>query len=90
MEDALAALRDGDSVLVDVATADGAAFLNTASTGVYVDLVKAREKLEPTVGKWPAMLVGARRRAAHEQAGRPDRERPPPPGLAAFRRQLPV
>ena len=57
VDDALAALRDGDSVLVDVATADGAAFLNTASTGVYVDLVKAREKLEPAVGKWPAMLV---------------------------------
>ena len=57
VDDALDALRDGDSVLVDVATADGAAFLNTASTGVYVDLVKAREKLEPTMGKWPAMLV---------------------------------
>ncbi len=57
VDDALAALRDGDSVLVDVATADGAAFLNTASTGVYVDLVKAREKLEPAMGKWPAMLV---------------------------------
>jgi undecaprenyl-diphosphatase len=56
-DDALDALRDGDSVLVDVATADGAAFLNTASTGVYVDLVKAREKLEPAVGKWPAMLI---------------------------------
>ena len=57
VDDALAALRDGDSVLVDVATADGAAFLNTASTGVYVDLVKAREELEPAVGKWPAMLI---------------------------------
>ena len=57
VDDALAALRDGDSVLVDVATADGAAFLNTASAGVYVDLVKAREKLEPAMGKWPAMLI---------------------------------
>ena len=57
VDDALDALRVGDSVLVDVATADGAAFLNTASTGVYVDLVKAREKLEPAIGKWPAMLV---------------------------------
>jgi undecaprenyl-diphosphatase len=57
-DDALAALREGDSVLVDVATADGAAFLNTASTGVYVDLVKARKRIEPTFGKWPAMLIG--------------------------------
>ena len=61
VDDALDALRDGDSVLVDVATADGAAFLNTASTGVYVDLVKAREKLEPAIGKWPAMLVALAR-----------------------------
>jgi undecaprenyl-diphosphatase len=56
-DDALAALRDGNSVLVDVGTADGAAFLNTASTGVYVDLVKARDRLEPSLGKWPAMLI---------------------------------
>jgi diacylglycerol kinase family enzyme len=57
-DDALAAIRNGDSVLVDVATADGAAFLNTASTGVYVDLVKARKRIEPALGKWPAMLIG--------------------------------
>lgn len=56
-DDALAALRDGDSVLVDVGAADGAAFPNTASTGVYVGLVKARERLEPSLGKWPAMLI---------------------------------
>jgi diacylglycerol kinase family enzyme len=56
-EDALAALRRGDSVLVDVGTADGAAFLNTTSTGVYVDLVKARKRIEPVLGKWPAVLI---------------------------------
>jgi diacylglycerol kinase family enzyme/membrane-associated phospholipid phosphatase len=56
-DDALAALRDGDSVLVDVAAADGEAFLNTASTGVYVDLVSAREEIEPVLGKWPAVLI---------------------------------
>lgn len=56
-EDALAALRRGDSVLVDVGTADRAAFLNTASTGVYVDLVKARKRIEPILGKWPAVLL---------------------------------
>jgi diacylglycerol kinase family enzyme/membrane-associated phospholipid phosphatase len=56
-DDALAALREGDSVLVDVASAGGAAFVNTASTGVYVDLVRAREEIEPALGKWPAVLV---------------------------------
>lgn len=56
-EDALAALRAGDSVLVDVAVAGQRSFLNTASTGVYVDLVRAREELEERLGKWPAVLV---------------------------------
>ena len=56
-DDALAALREGDSVLVDVASADGDAFVNTASTGVYVDLVSAREEIEPALGKWPAVMV---------------------------------
>jgi diacylglycerol kinase family enzyme len=56
-DDALAALRDGDSVLVDVASAGGDAFVNTASTGVYVDLVSARQEIEPALGKWPAVLV---------------------------------
>ena len=56
-QDALAALSRGDSVLVDVGTADSAAFLNTASTGVYVDLVQARKRIEPVLGKWPAVLI---------------------------------
>lgn len=56
--DALAALASGDSVLVDVGSAGGEAFLNTASTGAYVDLVSEREKIEPAIGKWPAMMIG--------------------------------
>ncbi len=55
--DALDALRAGDSVLVDVAMAGKRTFLNTASTGVYVDLVRARDDLEGRLGKWPAVLV---------------------------------
>jgi diacylglycerol kinase family enzyme/membrane-associated phospholipid phosphatase len=57
VDDALAALAGGDSVLVDVATADGQAFLNTASAGAYADLVRAREQIEPALGKWPAMMI---------------------------------
>ena len=56
-DDALAALHEGDSVLVDVAAANGDAFVNTASTGVYVDLVRAREEVEQAFGKWPAVLI---------------------------------
>jgi diacylglycerol kinase family enzyme/membrane-associated phospholipid phosphatase len=66
-DDALAALRGGDSVLVDVASADGEAFLNTASTGVYVDLVLARERMEENLGKWPAVLVALVHVLRHSQ-----------------------
>jgi diacylglycerol kinase family enzyme len=55
--DAVDALQAGDSVLVDMAVADDRPFLNTASTGVYVDLVRAREELEERLGKWPAVLI---------------------------------
>jgi membrane-associated phospholipid phosphatase/diacylglycerol kinase family enzyme len=60
-DDAVTALRDGDSVLVDVATADNDVFLNTASVGVYTELVKARRQLEGRIGKWPAVLVALSR-----------------------------
>jgi undecaprenyl-diphosphatase len=56
-DDAVAALRAGDSVLVDVADAGDQVFLNTASTGIYVDLVRTRQSLEARLGKWPAVLV---------------------------------
>ena len=59
--DAVDALRAGDSVLVDVAMADHRPFLNTASTGVYADLVRAREELEERLGKWPAVVVALAR-----------------------------
>ena len=55
--DAVTALRAGDAVLVDVARAGQRSFVNTASTGIYVDLVRAREEYEQRLGKWPAVLV---------------------------------
>jgi undecaprenyl-diphosphatase len=55
--EAVAALRAGDAVLVDVARAGKRSFINTASTGIYVDLVRAREHHEEELGKWPAVLV---------------------------------
>jgi undecaprenyl-diphosphatase len=56
-EDAIAAVRDGHLVAVDLGSIDGKPFLNTASFGSYSDLVDARERLEGRIGKWPAMLV---------------------------------
>jgi len=59
--DAVAALQAGDCVLVDVASAGPRSFVNTASTGMYVDLVRARQELEDRLGKWPAVLVALAR-----------------------------
>lgn len=55
--DAVRAVEAGVAADVDVALIDGKPFLNTASFGSYVELVDAREKLESTIGKWPAVLV---------------------------------
>jgi len=57
VDDALAALRAGEAVLVDVGMAGHRPFINTSSTGVYVDLVHARQGLEKAVGRRPALLV---------------------------------
>ena len=90
----MAALRAGEAVLVDVGIAAGQPFVNTSSTGVYVDLVHAREELEGLLGRRglgrrPAEVVGLiqvlRRSRPHELIldGRPA-------AVAVFRRQLPV
>jgi undecaprenyl-diphosphatase len=55
--DALAALRDGEAAVVDLGLAGGRPFVNTSSTGVYVDLVNARRQLEPVLGKRLAGVV---------------------------------
>ena len=57
VEDAAAAVQAGRTVAVDVGSIDGKTFLNTASFGAYTELVDARERLEGTLGKWPALVV---------------------------------
>ncbi|HUR76174.1 MAG TPA: diacylglycerol kinase family protein [Sporichthya sp.] len=61
VQDALDALRAGEACWVDVggAEVDGTpqVFLNTASLGGYSEMVRARERLEERLGKWPAMVV---------------------------------
>ena len=51
------ALRAGEVGRIDVGRIDGRPFLNTASFGSYAELVDARERLEPVMGKWLAMVV---------------------------------
>jgi diacylglycerol kinase family enzyme len=57
VDDAVAAVKKGQAVGIDVATIDGKTFLNAASFGGYVEFVDAREKLERRIGKWPAVAI---------------------------------
>jgi len=59
--DAAAALAGGYAVEVDLPSIDGHPFVNTASFGVYAELVDAREAREDRIGKWPALLIAALR-----------------------------
>ena len=56
-QDAVAALRAGEAVAVDVGCAGSRTFINISSTGIYVDLVKAREQLQPLLSKRPAEVI---------------------------------
>lgn len=68
--DPLAALQvvaDGHGTLIDVGEVNGHYFLNNSSIGLYVDIVRDRERQQTRLGrgKWPAFtwaLVGALRR----------------------------
>jgi undecaprenyl-diphosphatase len=60
------AIKHGSAVAVDIGRVDGlgvgtealtGVFVNTASFGSYPDMVAIRERFEPTIGKWPAMVV---------------------------------
>lgn len=61
LEDAVAAVGPGRAAAVDVATIDGRSFVNSASFGAYVDLIRIRERLEGRLGKWPALVVALAR-----------------------------
>ncbi len=67
VQDAIAAVKGGEAVGVDVATIGGHVFLNTASFGSYVELVDARERLEKRIGKWPAVVVALIRVLRHSE-----------------------
>lgn len=56
--DAVAAVRAGTAVRVDLGLAGDEVFVNTASIGLYVDLVRFRERWQRKLGKWPAMALG--------------------------------
>ena len=84
-DDALAALAAGDAVQVDVGIAGKQSFLNTSSTGVYVDLVHARARLRAQNRQVARAHRRSRPRAAAQPPARCLRERPPQAALAALR-----
>ncbi|MGW4424283.1 phosphatase PAP2 family protein [Streptosporangium sp. NPDC004631] len=54
--DAVGAYRAGELAAVDVGEVAGGVFVNTASLGLYPELVDRRERLQGRIGKWPALL----------------------------------
>jgi diacylglycerol kinase family enzyme/membrane-associated phospholipid phosphatase len=56
-DDAAEAVIKGNAVRVDVAAVNGTPFLNTASIGVYPQVVERRDALSHRMGKWVAMSV---------------------------------
>lgn len=57
LESAAAAARDGATAAVPVGIVDDLTFLNTATFGLYADMVRRRERLRKLLRKWPAAAV---------------------------------
>lgn len=53
---------------VDVARVNGRLFLNTSSIGLYANYVRVRERLESSLGYWPASALAMVRTFARAQA----------------------
>lgn len=67
LSDALQCIADGHTVQLDVGEVNGSYFLNNSSIGLYVDVVRDRERQQTRLGrgKWPAFVwatLGALRR----------------------------
>ena len=60
-----AAIEAGTAAQVDIATINGAVFLNTASIGGYPELVRRRDRLSHRIGKWPAAAYALYRTLRH-------------------------
>lgn len=63
----VAAVENGAAGMVDLATIDGVAFLNTSSIGHYPEMVRRRDKYSKRMGKWPATAYAILRTLRHEQ-----------------------
>ncbi|MGI8626417.1 MAG: bifunctional phosphatase PAP2/diacylglycerol kinase family protein [Geodermatophilaceae bacterium] len=59
IEDVVAGIEAGEAIRVDIAEVGGIPFLNTASIGVYPEMVRRRDELAPRLGKWPSLVIAA-------------------------------
>jgi diacylglycerol kinase family enzyme len=57
VEAAIRALRDPKVDRISVGMVDDRVFLNTATFGLYAEVVRRRERLRRYTGKWPAALL---------------------------------
>jgi len=81
--DTVAAVESGTAGMVDLATIDGTAFLNTASIGGYPEMVSRRDRYSHRMGKWPATayaLLRTLRRAGRAVPARGPAALPDPRG----------
>ena len=76
--------------MVDLATIDGVAFLNTSSIGQYPEMVRRRDKYAKRMGKWPATAYAILRTLRHEQPIDLVINGERHPGLDRVHRQRPV
>lgn len=63
----VAAVESGVAGMVDVASIDGVGFLNTASIGVYPQMVLRRDRYTHRYGKWPATAFAVYKTLRHEK-----------------------
>ena len=63
--DTVTAVETGTAGMVDLATIDGTAFLNTASIGGYPEMVNRRDRYSRRMGKWPATAYALLRTLRH-------------------------
>jgi undecaprenyl-diphosphatase len=57
VEDAARAVAAGRSARIAVGAVNDVVFLNTATFGLYADVLRRRERLRRWIGKWPAALA---------------------------------
>jgi diacylglycerol kinase family enzyme len=61
LENAIKHIKATTSRRIDIASVNGLFFINNSSIGIYPASLHARKRLEDTLGKWPAAIIGSLR-----------------------------